>query len=311
MLLIPNAAPGVEDSTPSVAPGDPAANAVQSSLQTGLRWLKTHESKAADGDVEGIHQLRVTTRRLRSALGTFHTLIDPAWAGHVSAELKWLGGELGAVRDLDVLRHRLATAAEETDTAAALAPLFAELDRKHAEASETLREALRGDRFGALTDEIAQGLVALPFTDDAYQECRDVLPSLVDETWKALKRGGRALSPDDPEDHFHAVRKHAKRARYAAEAVKEALDHKSSTDAAQFAKKARKVQEILGLHQDAVVAGVVIQQAALARPDLGPFNFAAGRLLERESREAADSRTRFFEVWPALDRKKTVRWLRV
>ena len=298
------------EQTVSVEPGDPAAFAVQAALASGLHWLKVNERAASEGKIEGVHKHRVTTRRLRSVLDTFRSLIEPAWADHLGGELKWLGGKLGDVRDQDVLRGRLASTAEQMGTSDALAPLFADLDQRHTAASEALREALRGERYPKLTGFLSDAMAGLPFKDDAWQPCRDALPPLVGPLWKTLKRRGRALSPDDPDDDFHEVRKDAKRARYAAQAVKEALDAKPASEAARFARKAKRVQDILGLHQDAVVASQQIREAALARIDLGPFNFAAGQLLEREVREALDTRARFFEVWHTLDRQKTVRWLK-
>lgn len=313
MLFVPKKGPSAGDANEwsvAVEPGDPAAFAVQAALATGLHWLKANETAATDGTVEGVHKLRVTTRRLRSVLDTFWGLIEPVWADHLRGELKWLGGKLGDVRDQDVLRDRLACTAEQMGTTDALAPLFADLDQRHATASEALREALGGERYSALTGFLSDAMAGLPFKDDAWQPCRDALPPLVEPSWKTLKRRGRALSPDDPDDDFHEVRKDAKRARYAAEAVKDALDVKPASEAARFVRKAKRVQDILGLHQDAVVASKQIREAALARIDLGPFNFAAGQLLEREVRESLDTRARFFEVWPALDRKKSVRWLK-
>jgi hypothetical protein len=67
---------------------------------------------------------------------------------------------------------------------------------------------------------------------------------------------------------------------------------------------------VLGTHQDAVVAATEICNVAAAHPELGPFNFAAGRLLEREQRAAAETRAAFFGAWDGLDRKKVVRWLK-
>ena len=59
------------------------------------------------GDPEVVHQARVATRRLRSDLRTFEHFVDHEWAAELRAELRWLGAELGAVRDVEVLRDRL------------------------------------------------------------------------------------------------------------------------------------------------------------------------------------------------------------
>ena len=65
-------------------------------------------------DPEDLHQARVGVRRLRSDLRTFGPLLDTDWAAGLRTELRFLGGALGAVRDLDVLLATLAqTVADE------------------------------------------------------------------------------------------------------------------------------------------------------------------------------------------------------
>jgi CHAD domain-containing protein len=295
---------------PEVKPDDPAASAVRATLAVGLHWLHVNEGPARAGDTEGVHHLRTTTRRLRSALGLFRDLTEPAWADALADELKWLAGLIGAVRDLDVLTGRLRAGADEEGTSGSLGPLFDALAARHAAASGALRDALGGERYAALSARLAESPSAVPLGDDAWEPCRDALPPLVDAAWKRLKRAGRALGRDDPDEDFHEVRKRAKRARYAAEAVGGALEPGPSAAAHRFAGRARDVQDVLGEHQDAVVAASLVREQAAAHPDLGPFNLASGLLLARESRAAADSRDRFFDAWDDLDRKKLVRWLK-
>ena len=56
---------------------------------------------ARGNDPESIHQMRVGMRRLRSALRLFAPWIP--FPAALQQELSWLGGELGAARDADVL----------------------------------------------------------------------------------------------------------------------------------------------------------------------------------------------------------------
>jgi CHAD domain-containing protein len=306
----PAATNGDADAPSPVRPDDPAAATVEAALASGLHWLHVNHPGACQGEPEGVHHLRTTTRRLRSALELFRPLVDTAWADRLADELKWLAGALGGVRDLDVLIAGLeAAAAPEGDDTEALGPLFHALRDRHTKASRELRKALRSDRYVGLTEALAGTIGEVPLNDDAWEPCRSSLPRLVDEAWNRLKRGGRALKSDDPDEDYHEVRKRAKRARYAAEAVRDALDPGPADDADRFARRAKKVQDVLGEHQDAVVAAAEIRRAAADHPGLGPFNFAAGRLLERERLAADDSRDRFFKAWDRLDRKKVVRWL--
>jgi CHAD domain-containing protein len=293
---------------PLIAPDDPAAVAVRASLTRGGQRMRECGPGALEGDIEGVHRLRTSSRRLRSELRTYRDLLDPHWSIALEDELKWLGGLLGAVRDLDVLKDRLRQSAGEL--LGALGPLFLALDQRHASASRTLRDGLQGERYRDLLRNLAEAATAPALKPEAEEPCRVVLPSLVAGVWKSLKKRGRDLGPDDSDEDFHEVRKRVKRARYAAEAVAEALDGDAACDALRFAKRANTVQDVLGEHQDTIVAVHEIQRIADEHPSDGPFQFTAGRLAERQDQAARDSRARFFKVWNRLDRKKNLRWLK-
>ncbi|MFO0910067.1 MAG: CHAD domain-containing protein [Isosphaeraceae bacterium] len=294
-----------------IRPGEPAIQAFHRALAEGYYWLGVNAPRARQGDPQGVHHLRTTTRRIRTALSLFAGLTEPAWADPLAEEFRWLAETLGAVRDIDVMTDRLMALADSIDHASvvALEPLFRELQGRHNAASDTLRDALMSDRFQSLAATLASAADQMPIADAGWVPCWSALPPLVAASWKKLRRDARALAPDTPDEAFHEVRKRAKRARYAAEAVRDALPGSARRDASRFARRVRAVQDILGAHQDAVIAAEQLRQSAAARPDDGPFNFAAGRVMEAENRVASASRARFFEVWAALDRRKLTRWL--
>src|SRR4051812_28832239 len=77
-------APDASGSTvtvPRIRPRDPVVQAVLVSLQTAHSRTRSIEAAARRGDVEGVHRLRTTTRRLRSELRAFRGLVDPDWIG--------------------------------------------------------------------------------------------------------------------------------------------------------------------------------------------------------------------------------------
>ena len=81
---------------------------VRHALAASVHRLVTHDHLVRIGDdPEGVHQTRVATRRLRSDLRTFRPVLDRAWADGLRDELRWIGTELGHVRDADVLLERL------------------------------------------------------------------------------------------------------------------------------------------------------------------------------------------------------------
>lgn len=114
-------------------------------------WLANHTPVLEDDDPEGVHQLRVALRRLRSALSVFKTILPPEDAAWINREARWLIQSLGPARDWDVflteLMPPLQTARPDSGDLAALAAA-AEDARKLG--YERARAALRSGRYTAL-----------------------------------------------------------------------------------------------------------------------------------------------------------------
>lgn len=291
-----------------VSPRDPASAAVGAAIADGLRRLLSGEEAAAGCETDGVHRMRGAARALRGELSAFGDLIDPGVAEGLADELQWLGATLGEVRDLHVLQARLKQDSE--GFAEDLAPLFAALDRRHESACRALQEALQGERYRAIVARL-DALARDPApTVEAAEPCRTALPARAALAWKKLRKLGRDLDEGEPDEAYHEVRKRAKRARFVAEAIAPALGPSASKSAARFARLARRVQDVLGAHQDAVIARDTVAKVAAEHPHDGPFNLAAGRLLERLDREARESRDAFPASWAKLDRKANRRWLK-
>jgi CHAD domain-containing protein len=310
---------------PRVKPGEPAAKLIHAAMIGALLRIQAADLEARRGEVEGIHRLRTSTRRLRSELQTARELIDQVSREHLERELKWLAGMLGSVRDLDILADRLhavnrACLELKTQTKVGsdscgdpLQPLFRSFTERHERSSRALSDALGSDRYRKLVETIEEWIVGPPLKDDAWQPCRVVLPPLAVTAWKRLKRGAGALEESTPDEEFHEVRKRAKRARYAAELIAPALGGRIEKKAARFIRLTTKIQNILGEHQDAVVAAEeVARLLAESSVTLTDSTVRAVRaLLESQRQAARAARDRFFVCWGRLDRKKTTRWLKL
>lgn len=303
----PSAPPSEPEPSRPIAPDEPAAAAIQRALSYGVDRLRASDEPARRREPEGIHRMRTSARRLRSVLRTFVPLLDAPWAGALETELKWLGQRLGEVRDLDVLQEHLRT--EAGDALPALEPLFASLTARADMARRALEDALDGARYRELIARLSDAAAHPKLRDEAWEACGSALPALVRSTWKRLNKRGRALRADDRDEDFHDVRKRAKAARYAAEAVAGALGPDAGPQAERFADKARQVQDVLGAHQDAIVAATEVDRVRAMCPGDQPFQDAAKVLARRLEASADDSRKRFFKTWRKLDRKKLTRWL--
>jgi CHAD domain-containing protein len=305
-------ASGSTVTVPRIKPREPVAQAVLVSLRSALTRIRGAEAEARRGDVEGIHRLRTATRRLRSELRAFRGLVDADWIEPLEGEMKWLAGLLGDVRDLDVLadRFRKADVEEDFSETGALAPLFTDLMARHARASRALRGALQGERYRWLMGSLQYAIDTPSLEAEACAACRTALPPLAAAAWRRLKKHARALRRSDPDAAFHEVRKLAKRARYTAEMVAPVLSGAAAKGARRFIQGATRVQDILGEHQDAIVAGHELA-ALLERHSDGPsFEHAAHRLLDGQGEAARSARDAYFDVWDKLDCKKSRRWLK-
>ena len=81
---------------------------VRQSFRESYERLVAQETGLRRGDdPESVHQARVATRRLRSDLRTFESFVERPWAADLGADLRWIGSELGDLRDIEVLRDRL------------------------------------------------------------------------------------------------------------------------------------------------------------------------------------------------------------
>jgi CHAD domain-containing protein len=298
---------------PRVKPGDPAGDAVLSALKGAMSRIEAVEAEARRGDSEGIHRLRTTTRRLRSELRAFRDFVDLSWLEPIITDLKWLAGLLGEVRDPDVLSARLTAAAgaHGDSDLPALAPLFEELQARHARGFRALRDALAGDRYRKLLAALQRAIENPVLNDEAQEPCCTALPPLAAAAWRRLKKGARGLRPSDPEEEFHEVRKRAKRARYTAELIAPVLGRVAEKRARRFIRRTTEVQTVLGEHQDAIVAGLEVERVLAEHSEDAAVARAAARLLETQRDAAQKARSEFFEVWDKLDRKKSRRWWKI
>ncbi len=294
-----------------VKPGEPAALAIASALRGAVARLRAADPLARNGEAEGVHRLRTSARRLRSELRAFRDLVEPSWREDLERELRWLGGALGQVRDLDVLRDHFATAArdQDGDRSAPLRPLFEALDARHESASKAMRKALRSARFRRLFESLEQAVDLPQLRDEADEPCRDVLPPLVKKSWKRLKREAEALDSNSADAAFHEVRKLAKRARYTAERIAPALGRRAPRRAERYIRLTTAVQDLLGEHQDMTVAIAELEALLPRHPDDLEFQDAAQVLLTRLRKTADESRSAFHKLWPKLASKKSRRWL--
>jgi CHAD domain-containing protein len=266
--------------------------------------------RLAESDDDSVHKMRVSVRRIRSILRTHRRLIDQSRITTLDTELKWLADALGEVRDLEVqndrFHHRLADLPGAHQSPAWLLAMAAEEHR----ARDRVRETLLTQRYYDLLDALDAFLAAPPLTARADRRAKKETPRLVARTWrKMMRRYDRAAGLPAGQERdvaLHSTRKAAKRARYTAEAASAPM----GSPAAKLARRAERLQDILGAHHDSVVA---IQRLAATtdRPDTpAEDTFVAGRLTEVERREGARALERLPAAAKKAGKRKPLRELR-
>jgi CHAD domain-containing protein len=148
-------------------------------------------------------------------------------------------------------------------------------------------------------------------TRQADKPATDVLPALVARPWRRLTQGrngvvGAAdLSLTAPDEQWHAVRINGKKARYAADAVAPTL----GGGAAGLAKSLSRLQNLLGEHQDAAIAGETWLSIAEGTPADHALAVTAGRLFERERTAIRTARAGFPDAWQRASKRSNTGWL--
>ncbi|MEV4573741.1 CYTH and CHAD domain-containing protein [Nonomuraea jabiensis] len=262
----------------------------------------------ADHDDDTVHKMRVAVRRIRSVLRTHARLLDGERVAELEAELKWLAGELGTVRDLEVLTARFDRhLAERRMESRAGRESLDRLAAEEREARRALKHTLRSPRYFAVLAALDDFIADPPFRGRAHRKATRVLPGLLAGSWRKVQsRYGRAERlPEGAERDrmLHSTRKAAKRARYTAEAAADIL----GKPATKLAKQAEKLQETLGSRQDALVAQDWLIRLG-TRPGLSAEDaFTLGILLDAEREEATETT---HDLAPVLDKAtKRVRTL--
>ncbi|MCF3142412.1 CYTH and CHAD domain-containing protein [Streptomyces platensis] len=257
---------------------------------------------------DAVHRMRVATRRLRSAFRSYTKVLDRTATQPIGVELKWLAAELGVERDREVLTERLRAGLGELPGTLRLGPVDARLriwaERRRAGARDQLLDVLDGPRYLALLKTLHAFLAEPPLRKAAGRPAPEVAAGAVLKDYRRLARRTEAAlaasAGRERDEALHGARKAAKRTRYAAEAARPALGR----PAKKFAKRTKRVQQLLGDHQDSVVAREALRELATQAQRAGEGGFTFGLLYGREEALAADRERALPDVWRKASRRK-------
>jgi CHAD domain-containing protein len=257
---------------------------LQARLAEQAAELRVHAEVAlADTDPEGVHQLRVAVRRARAVLKT------SGGFGDLRTELRWFFGQLGPLRDLDVLlaRFRDDTSGFSDTELAAFERLLAPLVADRHKAFRRARKTLRGKRYARLLGELDAAEPA-----GAGRAALDLVAEIA-KPHDRLRAEIAAIGTDPTDEQLHDLRILGKKLRYVAEMA-------TGRPARALVKAMKTFQDLLGEFHDACVAEERVR--ALTPGDLDEA-FVAGRLVERERGKQLATRATWYDAWLAVDRR--------
>jgi CHAD domain-containing protein len=283
--------------TPKVRePGQraPAIEYVRAYLGRQLSEIERTDPLIRTGqDPDAVHDFRVALRRSRSVLRTTRELFDEEWLDELRTQLRWLGGELGALRDLDVL---LETLREDVDPESTGVVRLLETERRRAR--KRALKALSSERYLSVLDRLGAAVEAPPTRASELS-----LERAAAREFAKLRRAGKRLERNPSDADIHRARIRAKRARYAAELVVPSVGAKPR----RFIAEAKRFQDVVGGHQDAVTATERIH-GVIARTKSLETAFAAGRLAERVSLRRTSARQKLPAAWKRLEDEGLKTW---
>ena len=258
-------------------------------LTRQLRELETYDPGVRLGAAqEDLHRFRVATRRSRALIRASRPLVGDRLAA-LADELRWLGDVLGPARDLDVLIDHLREVVEglDDDTPGG-ASIVTRLEGEREVARSSVIDALGSERYLALLDRIPDDLEGLRDPVEGVS-----LAEIARAEARRLRRAYERLGPDPEDDRLHALRIKAKHVRYAAELAAQA----EGKPMLKLGRAAREFQDVIGSHQDAVVAEERVRALLHAKNRL-----AAGRIIELERARRREARKQVPAAWRRVDR---------
>jgi len=260
---------------PQPASDAPVVDHVKWALARHVRLLIAHDPGTRLGkEPESLHQMRVATRQLRAVLRSAKPLLLPEWADSLRVELRWLGRVLGPARDLDVqlAYFREESAALDARDRRPLTQFIGHLEAQRNHVQEVLLNELKTERYLDLIRRLQQAPHD-PTVIESTVTLRDLAKQEFTKLRNAIRQAGD--SPNNAKIHKSRIR--TKRARYAAELAEPTV----GKPATRFINKARAVQDVLGMHQDAIQAEAHIR-AFLKQSTSARAAFVAGRMVERQ-----------------------------
>jgi CHAD domain-containing protein len=280
-------------------------NAVALIFTECLKHWTSNEAVALQGaDPEGIHEMRVGLRRMRSALSDFRAIIPAPQQAWLKRETKWLITSLGAARDWDVFLAELlepVEAARPQDRGLRELRTAARAERKRGYA--TTRFAIRCFRHSRFLAQMRDWLSAKRWRQSRQKDQRSLdepihklARQVLRKRHDAALRRGRDFSKLSAEQR-HQLRIALKKLRYTADFFRSLYLKKH---AKPYFRALAQMQNRLGHMNDVVVAEHLLERMTSVHQRGRVFEYlltAAGTVIGWHARGASAAAQEAEENW--------------
>jgi CHAD domain-containing protein len=269
-----------------------AAAVLLDALTERTEHLLAQEPRIREHAPDAVAAMRIDTRELRCILTGFRRCLDRARTDPIVADLKWLGAELADERDTEVMAERFAQVLDALPHELVRGPVAADLDehlgQRVEENTRRILVTVNSARYAGLRQQLDELLTDPPFTERAGRAAREELPRGVAKAHRQLDQmicsALRVEHELERADALHEARKAAKRVHYMCEVAVPAV----GKPAKRLRRTMRKLQGMLGEHQDAAVARPTLHCLGLQADRHGHSAFTYGVLYAAEHFRARD-----------------------
>jgi triphosphatase len=279
------APPAVHAKTVILDPDMTVEVALQKIGRSCLVQLLRNEPAVLSAQSEGVHQMRVAVRRLRSAISSLKKILPQEDVQWVTEELRWIGGTLGPARNVDVFAAELVPAAR---TGLPHEPgwddLAATLDRLRAAAYDQIREAILSRRYTASSLRLLRWFEASGWRRHSASDEPDpmtspiagIAPDVLDQRRRKVRQRGKGFGSLAPRER-HKLRIAVKKLRYTVELFGGLFDN---DELERFVMRLKRLQSDLGYANDVRVAHEFITEIFAQIEPRGPAAHAWIAVLE-------------------------------
>jgi CHAD domain-containing protein len=283
----------------SVNPSQTVEEVFKHILEANLASVKEWEPVALAGeDIEGVHQMRVGLRRMRSELSVFRSAIPRKLTRPLAKEMRWAARALDRARDLDVYIVEIFSGKESKSH-----QKMQSIARRHRdEAYSRVRGIVQSKRYLSFNREIINWLDTKAWREQLSEDERKVLRRkitpfacrVLEEHQGNVLGAGKEIEKLDSEA-LHRLRIECKKLRYAAEFFAPLYGERMKG----FTRHLKALQDLLGtLHDTAILSG--LQEDLLRGTRNSKLKRIAGKLEDKRYKESKEIKKDVMERWQAF-----------